>query len=145
MNRARRSIRKRDFTDPVTPCFSSLDLCNNGTNSCSGNGTCTLAKQSGVILLFFFSSLSLLLASTHSNKNNFSIFQELQCFRCKCTSQYTGNSCEFIDIVAPFHIIFWLSLTFIIVLFLVSYSLAYMDPGTDTLLFKTVTPKAKRE
>jgi len=36
-------------------------------------------------------------------------------------------------------------LTIIVVLYLVCYALAYMDPGTDTLLFRTVTPRHKRD
>ena len=52
--RTRRSIKKRDFTDPVTPCYASLDLCVNGTTSCSGFGTCTLAKETTVNFLSSF-------------------------------------------------------------------------------------------
>jgi len=116
--RERRSIVKRDYLNIAAPCYDTPETCMNATNSCSNatQSTCVYVKR--------------------VNNDD--------CWRCKCSANFAGDSCEFTSLIAPFHTIFWISLTLVVSLVVICYALAYMDPGKDTLLHKTAS-KAKTE
>jgi len=114
--RGRRGVGKRS-ADITAPCFESEDACNNATSSCNSKGQCMLIKASG----------------------------DKQCFKCKCSSQYAGDSCEFEDKVSVFHTIFWTSLALAIIVLLVALNLSYTDSGTDTVLFRTGSQRPKTD
>jgi len=119
LNRERRHIVKRDYLNIAAPCYDTKESCENSTSHCS--------NTTGSVCVY-----------VRPNGND-------DCWRCKCGASYAGDNCEFVSLIAPFHTIFWISLALVVALVLICSSLAYMDPGKDTLLFKTAASKAKTE
>ncbi|KAI8996868.1 hypothetical protein BDB01DRAFT_768781 [Pilobolus umbonatus] len=64
-------------------CYPTLEDCNNGTASCSKQGSCIAVKD--------------------------------DCFTCACDSTFTGESCQYIDAVGDFQLLFWTSVLLIVV------------------------------
>jgi len=110
----------------ISACFTTLDLCNNSTSSCSGRGTCVQASKAG-----------------------------RTCFVCSCgvtktgegnkvkTVTWAGQSCERQDVSGPFVLLSG-TVIVIIVLFIGSISLLYgvgEQPLPSTLLATAVNVK----
>jgi len=90
-------------------CYSTEEECSQATSNCSSKASCTVYK-----------------------------LQEPNiCYRCDCGQNYSGEQCQYTDISASFWIIVFIVVTLFVTLILVTSSLAYMDPGTNTLIFRT--------
>lgn len=101
-------MRNKRSINPYFPCFETEAECTTNTGNCTDTGACIVVKQT----------------------------DEKQCWRCVCESGYIGDSCEFEDITAEFHLILWSSVFLIIAIFLSTCLLAYSDDAKDSMLFR---------
>lgn len=99
-------------------CFNSESDCSTYTKSCGGKGKCV---KSG------------LMAGS--------------CFLCQCDKAFAGPSCEFEDIVASFHLVFWITLLVIILITAGLFLLLSADSGSEGLVYVggSSSPRAKNE
>jgi hypothetical protein len=114
----RMRVRRANGPAYLINCYNTLAQCQAATN-CTGNGACALRAN--------------LDAAT-------------ECYTCKCALNYAGEECQYYDISSIFWIMVFLVVFLIISVALTSMVVAYIDPGTGTLLFKTASSgRAKAE
>ncbi|KAI8977153.1 hypothetical protein BDF20DRAFT_873290 [Mycotypha africana] len=68
-------------------CFLSLEACNNATSGCQGHGQCKATIVGG---------------------ND-------KCYTCQCEASYLGDSCQYVDAVGDFQLLFWTSVFLVVV------------------------------
>ncbi|CDO69154.1 hypothetical protein BN946_scf185042.g56 [Trametes cinnabarina] len=108
--------RPAEPIDSISTCYSSVDVCGNATNACSGHGQCLEATKAGKT-----------------------------CFVCACSittdekgrkEQWAGSACERKDVSGPFVL---LAGTTVTLLLLVGGSIALLTAVGDQKLPSTLT------
>ncbi|KAI7898338.1 uncharacterized protein BX663DRAFT_525484 [Cokeromyces recurvatus] len=71
-------------------CYKTLESCKNSTSDCNGHGQCVKVQE------------------------------KEECYACQCqqasaTKKYIGDSCQFIDAVGDFQLLFWTSVLLIVI------------------------------
>ncbi|KAI9480611.1 MAG: hypothetical protein EXX96DRAFT_563498 [Benjaminiella poitrasii] len=86
----KRDVKLSALAAEGVSCYKTLESCRNSTSDCSGHGQCTKVQE------------------------------KKDCYVCQCqqasaTKKYIGDSCQYIDAVGDFQLLFWTSVLLIVI------------------------------
>lgn len=119
-------------------CYETYDDCMLATNSCFSSYS--VDNSTGVITDKIHGNCTLSFPASADPSNEYP-----DCFRCKCANGYTGENCEYFDVVGPFSTIVFTTVVLAVVAIGVSISLAQLDSGEDTILHRTAQRSKKTQ